>query len=69
MKHFEAALKKIKPSASRDSMKGYERLAENFARQVTDIEEETGEAVAKVAEKKEEKEKKERKPAEVKPAS
>lgn len=40
MKHFEAALKKVKPSASRESMKAYERLAENFARQVTDIDEE-----------------------------
>jgi transitional endoplasmic reticulum ATPase len=55
MKHFDVALKKIKPSASRESMKGYERLAENFARQVTDIEEETDEELVKVAEKKEKK--------------
>ena len=74
MKHFEAAIKKIKPSASRESMKSYERLAANFARQVTDIEEEgvpeaANEAGAKAAEKKDEKEKKEKKPVEAKQAS
>jgi transitional endoplasmic reticulum ATPase len=64
MKHFDAALKKIKPSASRESMKQYERLAENFARQVTSIEEEeAGKAPA------EKKEKKDKKPAEVRTAS
>ncbi|HTY90717.1 MAG TPA: CDC48 family AAA ATPase [Methanocella sp.] len=69
MKHFDAALKKIKPSASRESMKQYERLAENFARQVTTIEEEAGQEPAKAESKKEEKEKKEKKPAEVRTAS
>jgi ATP-dependent Zn protease len=70
MKHFDVALRKIKPSASRESMKAYERLAENFAREVTEVEEETGEEAAKIAEKKEKKEKKEEKrPAEVRTAS
>jgi transitional endoplasmic reticulum ATPase len=67
MKHFETALRKIKPSASRESMKAYERLAENFAKQVTEIEEATGEEAAKMAEKKAKKE--ERRPAEVRTAS
>ncbi len=71
MKDFEAAIKKIKPSASRESMKAYEKLAENFARQVADIEENTEEQVAKVAETKEKKQdkKEDRKPAEVRTAS
>jgi transitional endoplasmic reticulum ATPase len=68
MKHFDAALKKIKPSASRESMRAYERLAENFAREVTEIEEEAPQA--KIAEKKEKKkEEKEKRPPEVRTAS
>ena len=55
MKNFESALKKVKPSANREAMKGYEKLAEDFARQVTDIEEETAEKLEKSAEKNEEK--------------
>jgi len=71
MKNFEAALKKIRPSASRESMRSYERLAENFARQVSGLEEETGEEAAKIAETKEKKEgkKEDKKPAEVRTAS
>ena len=70
-KDFEAAMRKIKPSASRESMRAYERLAENFARQVAGVEEETGEEAAKIAETKEKKEgkKEDRKPAEVRTAS
>jgi transitional endoplasmic reticulum ATPase len=69
MKHFEAALKKIKPSASRESMRAYERLAENFAREVTEVEEDTGEKAARIAEKKEKKkEEKEKRPPEVRTA-
>ena len=49
MKNFEAALKKVKPSANREAMKSYEKLAEDFARQVTDIEEETEEKLEKSA--------------------
>lgn len=68
MKHFDAALKKIKPSASMESMRAFERLAENFARQVAEVEEETGEEVAKIAEKKEKKEEKEKRPPEARTA-
>ena len=39
MKHFEAALKKVKPTTSRDVMKSYDRLAGEFARRATDVEE------------------------------
>jgi len=63
MKHFDAALRKIKPSASRESMKQYERLAENFARQVTSLEEEAAEVAAKApAEKKEKRRRKRSRP-------
>jgi transitional endoplasmic reticulum ATPase len=64
MKNFESALRKVKPSANREAMKSYEKLAEDFARQVTDIEEETEEKLEKSAEKKEEK-----KPPEIRTAS
>jgi transitional endoplasmic reticulum ATPase len=69
MKHFDAAIKKIKPSASRESMRAYERLAENFAREVTEIEEEAPQVkIAEKKEKKEKKEEKEKKPPEVRAA-
>ncbi|MCD1294535.1 AAA family ATPase [Methanocella sp. CWC-04] len=58
MKHFDAALKKVKPTTSRDMMHRYEKLADEFARLTTDIEEEAEESSALKAEKKPEKEEK-----------
>ncbi|CAJ36077.1 CDC48 family AAA ATPase [Methanocella arvoryzae] len=59
MKHFEAALQKVRPTLSRDMHQRYEKLTAEFARQVVG----TGETAPK-KEKKEEK-----KPAEIRTAS
>ena len=60
MKHFQEALKKVRPTVSRDVAQRYERLTEEFARQVVgDFKDKT----------KEEKKPKEKKPAEMRTAS
>jgi transitional endoplasmic reticulum ATPase len=65
MKHFQAALKKVRPTVSRDVAQRYERLTEEFARQVVgDFEDKT-----KEQKKPEEKKPKEKKPAEMRTAS
>jgi transitional endoplasmic reticulum ATPase len=62
MKHFKEALKKVRPTVSRDVAQRYERLTEEFARQVVGgFEDKTKE------EKKSKKE--EKKPAEMRTAS
>jgi transitional endoplasmic reticulum ATPase len=63
MKHFRDALKKVRPTVSRDVAQRYERLTQEFARQVVGGFEETPEERKKAAAKKEEK-----KPAEVRTA-
>lgn len=62
MKNFEDALRKVKPTTSRDMMQRYERLAREFAKKVVDIEETTSEP-EKVTRKEE------KKPAEIRRAA
>jgi hypothetical protein len=65
MKHFQDALQKVRPTLSRDMHQRYEKLTEEFARQVVgSMADKTGQAAQKPAAKKEEK-----KPAEIRSAS
>jgi transitional endoplasmic reticulum ATPase len=67
MKHFQDALKKVRPTVSRDVAQRYERLTEEFARQVVGgYEDKTKETREK---KLEEKKGKEKKPVEMRTAS
>ncbi|WP_424358139.1 CDC48 family AAA ATPase [Methanocella sp. MCL-LM] len=61
MRHFEAALKKVRPTLSRDMAQRYEKLTAEFARQVVGTTEDT---TGQKEQKKEEK-----KPAEIRTAS
>jgi transitional endoplasmic reticulum ATPase len=64
MKHFEDALKKVRPTVSRDVARRYEQLTQEFARHVVgDFEDKTKEK------KPEEKKPKEKKPAQMRTAS
>ncbi len=65
MKHFQDALKKVKPTVSRDMAQRYEKLTENFAKQVVgDMEDKTtGRPEQKKAKKNE------KKPEEIRTAS
>jgi transitional endoplasmic reticulum ATPase len=71
MKHFQDALKKVRPTVSRDVAQRYERLTEEFARQVVGGYEEQPKEEKKPEEKAPSKEKatKEKKPAEIRTAS
>jgi transitional endoplasmic reticulum ATPase len=62
MKHFQAALKKVRPTVSRDVAQRYERMTEEFARQVV------GGFEEKPKEEKKPK-KEEKKPTEIRTAS
>ncbi len=64
MKNFQAALKKVRPTVSRDVAQRYERLTEEFARHVVGDFEDTTKTKEEKKPKKEEK-----KPAEVRTAS
>ncbi|MPM94967.1 hypothetical protein SDC9_142116 [bioreactor metagenome] len=43
-RHFERAIRRVKPTTSRETLSAYEKSAELFARYSTEFEEETSEA-------------------------
>jgi transitional endoplasmic reticulum ATPase len=68
MKHFQDALQKVRPTLSRDMHQRYEKLTEEFARQVVGpMADKTGQPEQKKTKKEEKKE--EKKPAEIRTAS
>jgi hypothetical protein len=70
MKHFQDALKKVRPTVSRDVAQRYEKLTEEFARQVVGgFEDKTKEKKPEEKAPSKEKAAKEKKPVEVRTAS